>query len=215
MAMRETIMNRHTSITNDRRRYRNRGNFSFGRQPTRHSHLPYSNAWRMYWQPNHQQNHPSSFPPFPHGQFGRWEQPWDQQIPQWDYQCQPQPGHYMSRGSYATNPGHGYNKNQGRGGTYHGNMQPYNYTSTNTSQQGVYFADASGIVHTEAEPLQDNAYCNHDFDTSKLFFSDPYSNTEENYDDNPITPDQKNEYDTIGYEEVYGCLNKQHPDQCS
>ena len=29
----------------------------------------------------------------------------------------------MSRGSYATNPGHGYNQNPGRGGTYHGNMQ--------------------------------------------------------------------------------------------
>ena len=101
-------------------------------------------------------------------------------------------------------------------------MGPYNYTSTNTSQQGVYFADASGIVHTEAEPLQDNAYCNHDFDTSELFFSDPYSNTKENYhaqnqqnNDNPMTPDQSNKYDTIGYEEVYSYLNKQHPDQCS
>ena len=34
----------------------------------------------MYWQPNHQQNHPLSFPPFPCRQFGGWEQPWDQQI---------------------------------------------------------------------------------------------------------------------------------------
>ena len=128
----------------------------------------------------------------------------------------------MSRGSYATNPGHGYNQNPGRGGTYHGNTRPYNYTSTNTLPQGVYFADASGIVHTETEPLQGNTYCNHNFDTSELFFSDPYSNTEENYhaqnqqnDDNPITPDQNNEYDTIAYEEGYSYLNEQHPDECS
>ena len=101
-------------------------------------------------------------------------------------------------------------------------MQPYNYTSTNTSPQGAYFADASGIVHTETEPLQDNADYNHNFDTSKLFFSDPYSNTNENYhaqnqqnDDNPITPDQNNGYNTIGYEEGYGYLNEQHPDQYS
>ena len=76
----------------------------------------------MYWQPHHQQNHPSSFPPLPRRQFGGQEQPQDQQIPQQDYQCQPQLGCYMSRGSYATNPGHGYNQNPGRGGTYHGNM---------------------------------------------------------------------------------------------
>ena len=31
-------------------------------------------------------------------------------------------------------------------------------TKTNTLPQGVYFADASGIVHTETEPLQDNPY---------------------------------------------------------
>ena len=104
MAMQETIMNQHTSIANDRNRNRNRGNFSFGHQPTRHSHQPYSNARRTYWQPHHQQNHPSSFPPFPCRQFGGREQPQDQQIPRWDYQHQHQPGCYMSRGSYATNP---------------------------------------------------------------------------------------------------------------
>ena len=81
---------------------------------------------------------------------------------------------------------------------------------------------SNNIVHTEAGPLQDNAYCSHDFDTSKLFFSDPYSNTEENYhvqnehiNDNPITSDQNNEYDTVGYKEVYGYPNEQLPDQCS
>ena len=97
MTMQETIMNQHTSAANDRNRNRTRGNFSFGCQPTRHSHQPYSNAQRMYWQPHHQQNHPSSFPPFPCRQSRGWEQPWDQQIPQWDYQRQPQPGCYMSR----------------------------------------------------------------------------------------------------------------------
>ena len=117
---------------------------------------------------NHQnhQNHPSSFSSFSCGQFGRREQPWDRQIPRRDYQhhAHPQPGRYMSRGSYRTNPG-------GRGGTYHGNTQPYNNTNTNTSPQGVYFADASGIVHTDTEPLQDNPYYNQDVDTSELEYS--------------------------------------------
>ena len=101
-------------------------------------------------------------------------------------------------------------------------IRDHTNTSTNTLPQGVYFADASGIVHTETEPLQGNTYCNHNFDTSELFFSDPYSNTEENYhaqnqqnDDNPITPDQNNEYDTIAYEERYSYLNEQHHDECS
>ena len=119
-------------------------------------------------------------------------------------------------GSYGTNPGD-------RGGTYHRNTQPYNNTNTNTLPQGVYFADASGIVHTDTEPLQDNPYYNQDFDTSKLFFSDPYNNNnEENYhaqkqqnEDNPFTPDQHNDYDTIGYDDRYGYPNEQHPDQHS
>ena len=83
------------------------------------------------------------------------------------------------------------------------------------------FADASGIVHTDTEPLQNNPHYNQDFDTSELFFSDPYNN-EENYhahtqqnEDNLITPDQHNDYDTIGYDDGYGYPNEQHPDQHS
>ena len=52
-------------------------------------------------------------------------------------------------------------------------------------------------------------------------FSDPY-NHEEDYhahteqnEDSLITPDQHNDYDTIGYDDGYGYTNEQHPDQHS
>ena len=87
--------------------------------------------------------------------------------------------------------------------------------------QGVYVADAYGIVHTDTEPLQDNPHYNQEFDTSKLFFLDPYNN-EENYhahtqhnEDHLITPDQHSNYDTIGYDDGYGYPNEQHPNQHS